>query len=183
MTDWSAWHNYLIRCSCCDVSELAQLVCLNLLETCTTHNTATLGFYVLILGPHRANCLQISPPHTQYLHEKLRWPIITDSFKPRCESTILPGGGASEAKKILMLESGVTQAKQAMLKCSFSHILETLFLSFLTASLPPKTDKNSALHCTSINLRYFYVITFAFVLTLKEMKQKSNWHLSIYLLP
>ena len=33
------------------MSELAQLVCLNLLETCTTHNTATLGFYVLILGP------------------------------------------------------------------------------------------------------------------------------------
>ena len=33
------------------MSELAQLMCLNLLETCTTHNTATLGFYVLILGP------------------------------------------------------------------------------------------------------------------------------------
>ena len=28
-------------------------MCLNLLETCTTHNTATLGFYVLILGPRR----------------------------------------------------------------------------------------------------------------------------------
>ena len=25
-------------------------MCLKLLETCTTHNTATLGFYVLILG-------------------------------------------------------------------------------------------------------------------------------------
>ena len=49
-----AWHNYLIRCSCCDVSELAQLMCLNLLETCTTHNTAILGFYVLILGLQRS---------------------------------------------------------------------------------------------------------------------------------
>ena len=37
------------------MSELAQLVCLNLLETCTTHNTATLGFYVLILGP----CMEV----------------------------------------------------------------------------------------------------------------------------
>ena len=41
---------------------------------------------------------------------------------------------------------------------AFSYILETLFLSFLTPSLTPKTDENRTLHCTSINLRYFYVI-------------------------
>ena len=46
-----------------------------------------------------------------------------------------------------------------MLKYAFSHILETLFLSFLTPTSTPKTDKNRTLHCTSINLRYLYVIT------------------------
>ena len=45
-----------------------------------------------------------------------------------------------------------------MLKYAFSHILETLFHSFLRASSKPKTDKNSTLHCTSINLRYFYIL-------------------------
>ena len=38
-----------------------------------------------------------------------------------------------------------------MLKYVFSHILETLFLSFLTASSTPKTDKNSI-------VRYFYTL-------------------------
>ena len=49
-----------------------------------------------------------------------------------------------------------------MFKYLFFQILETLFLSFFTAISTPKTDKNSTLHtlhCTSINLRYFYVIT------------------------
>ena len=45
-----------------------------------------------------------------------------------------------------------------MLKYSFSHILETLFLSFMTPSSTPKTDKNGILHCSLINLRYFYII-------------------------
>ena len=43
----------------------------------------------------------------------------------------------------------------SMLKYAFSHILETLFISFLTAISTPKTDKNSTLHCTSINFRSF----------------------------
>ena len=46
-----------------------------------------------------------------------------------------------------------------MLKYAFCHILETPFLLFLTANSTPKTDKNSTLHCTSINLRYFHVST------------------------
>ena len=45
-----------------------------------------------------------------------------------------------------------------MLKYSFSHILQTLFLSFFTVSLTPKTDKNSTSYCTSINLRYFNIL-------------------------
>ena len=37
-----------------------------------------------------------------------------------------------------------------MLKYAFSHILETLFLLFLTSILTPKVDKNRALDFTSI---------------------------------
>ena len=45
-----------------------------------------------------------------------------------------------------------------MLKYAFSHILETLFLSFLTSILTPKVDKNRALEFTSINLRHSYIL-------------------------
>ena len=45
-----------------------------------------------------------------------------------------------------------------MLKYAFSHILETLFLSFLTSISTPKVDKNRTLHCTSINLRHSYIL-------------------------
>ena len=41
---------------------------------------------------------------------------------------------------------------------AFSHILETLFLLFLSASSTPQTDDNSASHCTLINMKYFYVL-------------------------
>ena len=41
-----------------------------------------------------------------------------------------------------------------MLKYAFSHILETLFLLFLTSILTPKVDKNRALDFTAINLRH-----------------------------
>ena len=45
-----------------------------------------------------------------------------------------------------------------MLKYTFSHILETLFLSFLTSILTPNVDKNRALEFTSINLRHSYIL-------------------------
>ena len=45
-----------------------------------------------------------------------------------------------------------------MLKHAFSHILETLFLSFLTSILTPNVDKNRALEFTSINLRHSYIL-------------------------
>ena len=45
-----------------------------------------------------------------------------------------------------------------MLKYAFSHILETLFLSFLTSILTPKVDKNRTLEFTSINLRHSYIL-------------------------
>ena len=62
----------------------------------------------------------------------------------------------------------------SMLKYAFSHILETLFLLFLTDSITPKTDKISTLHGTSINLRQ--KISIAFVFMLQEIKDltKSN---------
>ena len=44
-----------------------------------------------------------------------------------------------------------------MLKYAFSHILETLFLSFLTSILTPNVDKNRSLEFTSINLRHSYI--------------------------
>ena len=45
-----------------------------------------------------------------------------------------------------------------MLKYAFSHILETLFLSFLTSISTPKVDKNRTLHGTSINLKHSYIL-------------------------
>ena len=45
-----------------------------------------------------------------------------------------------------------------MLKYAFSHILETLFLLFLTSISTPKVDKNRTLHCTSINLKHSYIL-------------------------
>ena len=56
-----------------------------------------------------------------------------------------------------------------MLKYAFSHILETLFLSFLTSILTPKVDKNRALEFTSINLRHSYILHLFFNLHEKVM--------------
>ena len=53
-----------------------------------------------------------------------------------------------------------------MLKYAFSHILETLFLSFLTSILTPKVDKNRALEFTSINLRHSYILHLFFKIML-----------------
>ena len=56
-----------------------------------------------------------------------------------------------------------------MLKYAFSHILETLFLSFLTSILTPKVDENRALDFTSINLRHSYILHLFFNLHEKVM--------------
>ena len=52
---------------------------------------------------------------------------------------------------------------------AFSHILETLFLSFLTSILTPKFDTNRALEFTSINLRHSYKLHLFFNLHETEM--------------
>ena len=56
-----------------------------------------------------------------------------------------------------------------MLKYAFSHILETLFLSFVTSILTPKVDKNRTLEFTSINLRHSYILHLFFNLHEKVM--------------
>ena len=56
-----------------------------------------------------------------------------------------------------------------MLKYAFSHILETLSLSFLTSILTPKVDKNRTLEFTSINLRHSYILHLFFNLHEKVM--------------
>ena len=56
-----------------------------------------------------------------------------------------------------------------MLKYAFSHILETLFLSFLISILTAKVDKNRALEFTSINLRHCYILHLFFNLHEKVM--------------
>ena len=56
-----------------------------------------------------------------------------------------------------------------MLKYAFSHILETLFLLFLTSILTPKVDKNRALEFTSINLRHSDMLHLFFNLHEKVM--------------
>ena len=56
-----------------------------------------------------------------------------------------------------------------MLKYAFSHILEILFLLFLTSILTPKVDKNRALDFTSINLRHSDMLHLFFNLHEKVM--------------
>ena len=56
-----------------------------------------------------------------------------------------------------------------MLKYAFAHILETLFLLFLTSILTPKVDKNRPLDFTSINLRHSDMLHLFFNLHEKVM--------------
>ena len=69
---------------------------------------------------------------------------------------------ASEASNLWPGSRACLRALEAfgflMLKYAFSHILETLFLSFLTSILTPNVDKNRALEFTSINLRHSYIL-------------------------
>ena len=82
----------------------------------------------------------------------------------------------SRGSEVSNLRPGSRALKQAleafgflMLKYAFSHILETLFLSFLTSILTPKVDKNRTLEFTSINLRHSYILHLFFNLHEKVM--------------
>ena len=94
---------------------------------------------------------------------------------------LVGGGPASEAESCRRSEANILRpgsrarlrALEAflflMLKYAFSHILETLFLLFLTSILTPKADKNRALDFTSINLRHSDMLHLFFNLHEKVM--------------
>ena len=120
-------------------------------------------------------------------------PIIKDfSFyycKSRCGSRIWSRGRPqllrlkvpnvtkrSRVSKASILQPGSRARLRAleafgflMLKYAFSHILETLFLLFLTSILTPKFDKNRAFDFTSINLRHSNMVHLFFNLHVKVM--------------
>ena len=81
--------------------------------------------------------------------------------------------GCSEASNLQLGSRARLRALEAfgflMVKYAFSHILETLFLSFLTSILTPNVDKNRALELTSINLRHSYILHLFFNLHEKVM--------------
>ena len=107
----------------------------------------------------------------------------------RCGSRIWSRGGPqllrpkvagvakrSRASEVSILRPGSRASLRAletfgflMLKYAFSHILETLFLLFLTSILTPKVDKNRALDFTSINLRHSDMLHLFFNLHEKVM--------------
>ena len=91
-------------------------------------------------------------------------PKVADVAKRSC---------ASEASNLRLGSRALKRALEAfgflMLKYAFSHILETLFLSFLTSISTPKVDKNRTLHCTSINLKHSYILHLLFNLHEKVM--------------
>ena len=91
-------------------------------------------------------------------------PKVADVAKP---------SRASEASNLWWGSRAHLRALEAfgflMLKYAISHILETLFLSFLTSILTPKVDKNRALEFTSINLRHSYILHLFFNLHEKVM--------------
>ena len=99
----------------------------------------------------------------------------------RIQDLVKGGAPASEAESCRHSEASILQlgsrarlrALEAfgflMLKYAFSHILETLFLLFLTSILTPKVDKNRALDFTSINLRHSDMLHLFFNLHEKVM--------------
>ena len=80
---------------------------------------------------------------------------------------------ASEASILRLGSRALKRALEAfgflMLKYAFSHILETLFVLFLTSILTPKVDKKRALDFTSINLRHSDMLHLFFNLHEKVM--------------
>ena len=121
--------------------------------------------------------------------ESFRDVMSTKESKFRCGSRIWSRGGpqllrpkvadiakrsrASEASILRLGSRARLRALEAfgflMLKYAFSHILETLFLLFLTSILTPKVDKNRALDLTSINLRHSDMLHLFFNLHEKVM--------------
>ena len=91
-------------------------------------------------------------------------PKVADIVKRSCASKVSILQLGSRARLRALEAFGFL-----MLKYAFSHILETLFLLFLTSILTPKVDKNRALDFTSINLRHSDMLHLFFNLHEKVM--------------
>ena len=91
-------------------------------------------------------------------------PTVADVAKRSraSEASILPPGSRAHLRALEAFGF-------LMLKYAFSHILDTLFLLFLTSILTPKVDKNRALDFTSINLRHSDMLHLFFNLHEKVM--------------
>ena len=91
------------------------------------------------------SCLQVRIQDLVKGGAQLLRPKVADVVKRSCTSEVSILRPGSRARLRALEAFGFL-----MLKYAFSHILETLFLLFLT----PKVDKNRALDFTSINLRH-----------------------------
>ena len=91
-------------------------------------------------------------------------PKVADIAKQSCTSEVSILRPGSRARLRALEAFGFL-----MLKYAFSHILETLFLLFLTSILTPKVDKSRALDFTSINLRHSDMLHLFFNLHEKVM--------------
>ena len=148
-----------------------------------------IGHLVWILGngylyPHRKKIHTLAMTPIWGQNRKYKLPLISAGADPGFGQG---GGPASEAEscrrseawrasEASILQPGSRARLRAleafgflMLKYAFSHILETLFLLFLTSILTPKVDKNRALDFTSINLRHSDMLHLFFNLHEKVM--------------
>ena len=115
-------------------------------------------------------------PHLEYYIIQVRIQDLVKGgpqlLRPKV-ANVVKWSRASEASNLWPGSRARLRALEAfgflMLKYAFSHILETLFLSFLTSILTPKVDKNRTLEFTSINLRHSYILHLFFNLHEKVM--------------
>ena len=111
-----------------------------------------------------SSCIQVRIQDLVKGGPQLLSPKVADVAKWSC---------TSEASNLRPGSRACLRALEAfeflMLKYAISHILETLFLSFLISILTPKVYKNRALEFTSINLRHSYILHLFFNLHEKVM--------------
>ena len=130
----------------------------------TWHTSPCLGKPSPCVGKHDVLLISgVDPGFGQGGPQLLRLKIADIAKRSRAsEASILRPGSKAHLRALEAF--GVL-----MLKYAFSHILETLFLLFLTSILTPKVDKKRALDFTSINLRHSDMLHLFFNLHEKVM--------------
>ena len=126
-------------------------------------NQPGLGFPPLPVG--RSPCMQTPggrpPPVGSRCGSRIWGQGGSQLLRPKV-ANVVKWSCASEVSDLQQGSRARLRALEAfrflMLKYAFSHILETLSLSFLTSILTPKVDKIIALEFTSINLRHSYIL-------------------------